>query len=132
MRQLEQSDGQDALRQNRADLGIAEESRFQGLGLNLSFLDAPKARTRNPEPHTLCFPLWIPGSRAAHASRNDGNQRGARLASMRCSVRRCMLSRRAVSETLRLHNSYMRWMCSQRTRSADIGLSGGSIFLFSC
>jgi hypothetical protein len=34
MRQLEQSDGQDALRQNRADLGIAEESRFQGLGIN--------------------------------------------------------------------------------------------------
>src|SRR5664280_2531673 len=33
MRQLEQSDGQDALRQNRADLGIAEESRFQGLGI---------------------------------------------------------------------------------------------------
>ena len=30
---------------------------------------------------------------------------GARLARMRCSVRRCMLSRRAVSETLRLHIS---------------------------
>ena len=30
---------------------------------------------------------------------------GARLARMRCSVRRCMLSRRAVSETLRLHSS---------------------------
>jgi Protein of unknown function (DUF4238) len=36
MRQLEQSDGQDALRQNRADLGIAEESRFQGLGISSS------------------------------------------------------------------------------------------------
>jgi len=33
---------------------------------------------------------------------------GARLASIRCSVRRCMLSRRAVSETLRLHSSYTR------------------------
>ena len=32
-------------------------------------------------------------------------QRGARLARMRCSVRRCMLSRRAVSETLRPHSS---------------------------
>jgi hypothetical protein len=31
--------------------------------------------------------------------------RGARLARMRCRVRRCMLSRRAVSETLRLHIS---------------------------
>jgi hypothetical protein len=31
--------------------------------------------------------------------------RGARLARMRCSVRRCMLSRRAVSETLRSHSS---------------------------
>src|SRR5437868_12962012 len=30
---------------------------------------------------------------------------GARLARIRCKVRRCMLSRRAVSETLRLHNS---------------------------
>ena len=30
---------------------------------------------------------------------------GARLARMRCSVRRCMLRRRAVSETLRPHNS---------------------------
>lgn len=32
-------------------------------------------------------------------------QRGARLARMRCKVRRCMLSRRAVSDTLRPHNS---------------------------
>ena len=31
--------------------------------------------------------------------------RGARLARMRCSVRRCMLSRRAVSDTLRSHIS---------------------------
>src|SRR6266481_3214888 len=31
--------------------------------------------------------------------------RGARLAKMRCRVRRCMFSRRAVSETLRLHIS---------------------------
>ena len=31
--------------------------------------------------------------------------RGARLARMRCSVRRCMLSRRAVSETLRSQSS---------------------------
>ena len=31
--------------------------------------------------------------------------RGARLARMRCRVRRCMLSRRAVSETLRPHSS---------------------------
>ncbi len=30
---------------------------------------------------------------------------GARLARMRCKVRRCMLRRRAVSETLRPHNS---------------------------
>ncbi|TPM25679.1 hypothetical protein FJ958_21425 [Mesorhizobium sp. B2-3-5] len=34
-----------------------------------------------------------------------GDQRGARLARIRCSVRRCMLSRRAVSETLRSHIS---------------------------
>jgi hypothetical protein len=35
----------------------------------------------------------------------DEIYRGARLARMRCKVRRCMLSRRAVSETLRLHIS---------------------------
>jgi hypothetical protein len=34
MRRLEQSDGQDGLGQKRADLGIAEESRFQGLGIS--------------------------------------------------------------------------------------------------
>jgi hypothetical protein len=33
------------------------------------------------------------------------NYRGARLARIRCKVRRCMFSRRAVSETLRLHIS---------------------------
>jgi len=32
-------------------------------------------------------------------------QRGARLARIRCKVRRCMFSRRAVSETLWLHSS---------------------------
>ena len=37
--------------------------------------------------------------------RMDRPQRGARLARMRWSVRRCMLRRRAVSETLRPHNS---------------------------
>jgi hypothetical protein len=41
MRQLEQSDGQDALRQNRADLGIAEESRFQGLGISAVIFNPP-------------------------------------------------------------------------------------------
>ena len=34
-----------------------------------------------------------------------GRYRGARFARIRCRVRRCMLSRRAVSETLRLHIS---------------------------
>ena len=37
--------------------------------------------------------------------RNFANYRGARFARIRCKVRRCMLSRRAVSETLRLHIS---------------------------
>jgi DNA repair protein MmcB-like len=35
----------------------------------------------------------------------EQHYRGARLAKMRCRVRRCMFSRRAVSETLRLHIS---------------------------
>ena len=34
-----------------------------------------------------------------------GRHFGARLARMRCRVRRCMLRRRAVSDTLRLHSS---------------------------
>ena len=54
-----------------------------------------------------------PGRRltAARAGRSGGGrelrlgQRGARLARMRCRVRRCMLSRRAVSETLRSQSS---------------------------
>jgi hypothetical protein len=37
--------------------------------------------------------------------RPSAAQRGARFAKIRCRVRRCMLSRRAVSETLRLHIS---------------------------
>ena len=52
--------------------------------------------------------------------------RGACFERMRCRVRRCIFRRRAVSETLRSQSSKMRWMCSQRTRSADIGSSGGS------
>ena len=40
-----------------------------------------------------------------HAEFSRRDQRGARLARMRCRVRRCMFSRRAVSETLRLHIS---------------------------
>lgn len=37
--------------------------------------------------------------------RPSAAQRGARFAKIRCRVRRCMFSRRAVSETLRLHIS---------------------------
>jgi hypothetical protein len=37
--------------------------------------------------------------------RRMSSHRGARLAKIRCRVRRCMFSRRAVSETLRPHNS---------------------------
>ena len=47
MRQLEQSDGQDALRQNRADLGIAEESRFQGLGIRRMQMGSSEKRSGN-------------------------------------------------------------------------------------
>ena len=50
---------------------------------------------------------------------------GLRLARIRCNVRLCIDSRRAVSDTFRSHSSYTRWMCSQRTRSALIGFSGG-------
>ena len=46
-------------------------------------------------------PVQVLGTRARYS-------RGARLFRIRCSVRRCMLSRRAVSETLRLHCSNTR------------------------
>ena len=38
------------------------------------------------------------------------HSRGARLLRIRCRVRRCMLRRRAVSDTLRLHCSKTRWV----------------------
>ncbi len=66
--------------------------------------------------------------RPEDSSRTSLSYRGARFARMRCKVRRCMLRRRAVSETLRSQSSYTRWICSQRTRSADIGFSGGGAF----
>ena len=47
------------------------------------------------------FARWIAGSSPAMTAL----YRGARFAKIRCSVRRCMFSRRAVSETLRLHIS---------------------------
>jgi len=50
-----------------------------------------------------------PGNRSAAARMSAhvamAPYRGARFARMRCSVRRCMFSRRAVSETLWLHSS---------------------------
>ena len=49
---------------------------------------------------------------------------GARLLRMRCSERRCIPSRRAVSLTLRPHCSWIRWMYSQQTRCNPSGVSG--------
>ena len=59
-------------------------------------------RKRGPESKSTGFPL----SREMHGVRGlRGRYRGARFARIRCRVRRCMLSWRAVSETLRPHNS---------------------------
>ena len=60
----------------------------------------PPPPVPRPEPIKLDLEGEAPLVRASGA-----NYFGARLAKMRCSVRRCMLSRRAVSETLRLHIS---------------------------
>ena len=68
-------------------------------------------RDKDAEPHMILI---------ARAGRK------VRLAEAAHEVRRCIFKRRAVSETLRSQSSKMRWMCSQRTRSADIGSSGGS------
>ena len=49
--------------------------------------------------------VWRARRREKMPEVESGPYFGARLARMRCSVRRCMLRRRAVSETLRLHIS---------------------------
>ncbi len=51
------------------------------------------------------YEIQIRSTSQARPVRVIENYRGARLARMRCRVRRCMFSRRAVSETLRLHIS---------------------------
>lgn len=45
------------------------------------------------------------GAGGQSQDQRKGPQRGLRLARIRCSVRRCMFRRRAVSETLRSHSS---------------------------
>ena len=67
-------------------------------------LVARMERSDNPRRPIRLRLSWI------HASllptlRDRKTYRGARFARIRCKVRRCMLSRRAVSETLRLHIS---------------------------
>jgi hypothetical protein len=56
--------------------------------------------------------------------RNSRRGCGARLLNMRCSERRCMPSRRAVSLTSRSHCSTMRRICGQHLRSAPSGVPG--------
>jgi len=51
------------------------------------------------------FEIQIRSTSQARPVRVIESYRGARLARMRCRVRRCMFNRRAVSETLRLHIS---------------------------
>jgi hypothetical protein len=71
MRQLEQSDGQDALGQNRADLGIAEESRFQGLRIT-RHKDSPSAivNSRIARPVRCWFCMISRCSRPSSAARS--------------------------------------------------------------
>lgn len=80
---------------------------------------APRSRTCGPRPTTAHRSTrskihartirHAPPARhmvVASACLSVGNRYlGARLARMRCSVRRCMLRRRAVSDTLRPHSS---------------------------
>ena len=85
---------------------------------------APSSTTGCRRASGRCWRSPAP-RRSRRSERARDYSRGARLLRIRCSVRRCMLRRRAVSDTFRLHCSNTRWMCSQRTRSADIGLSRG-------
>ena len=63
-------------------------------------------RLRLPRHRLALKPSGSPNKRVQEKARVRGRAYfGARLARMRCSVRRCMLRRRAVSETLRLHSS---------------------------
>ena len=55
--------------------------------------------------------------------------RTGRLASFRCSVRRCIFNARAVAETLPSCSASTRWMCSHSRRSTDAGARSTSIAL---
>ena len=93
------------------------DDHWEVVGINMAVTAAANialpvaALPEAPKPRPLSFPAQF---------------LGACFDRMRCKVRRCILRRRAVSETLRSHSSNTRWMCSQRTRSADMGSSGGS------
>ena len=50
-----------------------------------------------------------------------------RLASLRCKVRRCMRSARAVAEMFPSFSTKTFWMCSHSSRSMDIGVSAAGV-----
>ena len=89
------------------DVGLIVADAYGGEWLR----DPPRHPLAPAPPQGADHRLRQAGGGAAGAGRGSRpvtrrlRQRGARLARMRCSVRRCMPRRRAVSETLRLHSS---------------------------
>ena len=84
-------------REARHDL---EHSRGQALGDVENLIGGPHSRRRRP-----CRNMAVRTNRSPDPRGGGYAQRGARLARIRCDVRRCIASRRAVSDTLRLHSS---------------------------
>ncbi len=79
-----------------------------GRGDSLSVSNSARVERLSPRPAARLARVDPPPQGAGEADSMPGDvcgYRGARFAKIRCSVRRCMLSRRAVSETLRLHIS---------------------------
>lgn len=84
-----------------ANCGLRKETSYFGpFGTHVSLQTHGRARSDWAE--TLSHGR---GCRTPRAQRTCPSYTGLRFARIRCSVRRCIVNRRAVSETLRLHNS---------------------------
>ena len=97
--------------------GIALSDTFTILLLLVEF-----ASLCGVDRHTGKVPnIAGPGSRGAFGSIAYQLFTGC-LANLRCRVRRCMLSARAVAEILPSHSVSTRWMCSHSRRSTEGGV----------
>ena len=86
--------------------GAADQPAGRSAGAWRSFREIVARMSVAKSVPTMCDDRVLDGAlRSLSGATMAENYRGARLARIRCRVRRCMFSRRAVSETLRLHIS---------------------------